>query len=233
FGLHPALSHTPPLRTVSRPAVARGTGPDAPTRGTIMAFNPFASFRKYQKYWMAGAVLVCMLTFVLCSGGMKGTGLDDILMALTRRRGESYVTISSRSYSHEDLNQLKEQRNAANDYMREATKLGVDQLEGHVKTMLREETKEDEKVAQRFIYQTCLGDLYMKLTREPRYFRGGTGLNDLIEFIMWRDLADKYNVQLSDDNVRELINQAIHARLWGFDSRMSLEVEWKVRSSHA
>src|SRR5205807_6903284 len=73
FGLRPALSHTTPLRAVSRPAVARGAGPQAPTRGRIMAFNPFASFRKHQKYWMAGAVLVCMLTFVLRSGGMKGS----------------------------------------------------------------------------------------------------------------------------------------------------------------
>ena len=84
-----------------------------------MAFNPFASFRKYQKYWMAGAVLVCMLTFVLCSGGMKGTGLDDLLLGWTRRRGEDYVKVNSRGYSYEELNQLKDQRNVANDFMRE------------------------------------------------------------------------------------------------------------------
>src|SRR5437868_7926479 len=134
-----------------------------------MAFNPFTTFQKYRKYWMAGSVLLCMTTFVMC-GGIKGTGLDDIFLSIFRRRGEDYVKVNNRGYSYEELNQLKEQRNVANDFMREATKLGMDQLEGHVKTMHREGSKEEDKQRNLIIYQTCMGNLYTKLTREPRYF---------------------------------------------------------------
>ena len=37
-----------------------------------MAFNPFTSFRKYQKFWMASLVLLSMITFVLCTGLGQG-----------------------------------------------------------------------------------------------------------------------------------------------------------------
>ena len=43
-----------------------------------MAFNPFTSFRKYQKFWMACILLLCMVTFVLCTG--VGGDLSDRLL---------------------------------------------------------------------------------------------------------------------------------------------------------
>src|SRR4051794_18886006 len=104
-----------------------------------MAFNPFASFRKHQKYWMAGAVLVCMLTFVLCSGGIRGTGLDDIIDRWTRKRGTEYVGVNGRSYSYEEVNKLKEQRAVANEFMREVTKYGMDRLKDRYEAILKEE----------------------------------------------------------------------------------------------
>ena len=33
-----------------------------------MAFNPFVSFQKNQKFWMAAVLILCMVTFVLCTG---------------------------------------------------------------------------------------------------------------------------------------------------------------------
>ena len=74
-----------------------------------MAFNPFTSFRKHQKFWMAGAVLVCMMTFVLCSGGIRGTGLDDLLMNMFgRRHGEVMVQANGRKYYSDDLSRTQE-----------------------------------------------------------------------------------------------------------------------------
>jgi len=182
-----------------------------------MAFNPFHSFRKHQKYWMAGAVLVCMMTFVLCSGGMKGMGIDDLILGWTRKRGSDYVKVNGRGYTYEAITELKTQRSVANDFMRELTKTGMAKLEYFVKERKNEEKPSDQLKAQIEVGQVCLGDLYNKLTSDQRYFRGGTKLDDLVEFLIWRDIADKYNIQLTDDMVRELVNRCVHAQMWGFD----------------
>ena len=47
-----------------------------------MAFNPFHSFRKYNKWVFAGLVLMAMFTFVLSSGMGKG----DIFQSVSPRR---------------------------------------------------------------------------------------------------------------------------------------------------
>ena len=49
-----------------------------------MAFNPLANFQKYKKIWMASTILLCMVTFVLCSG-FGGSG-DQANENLTLRR---------------------------------------------------------------------------------------------------------------------------------------------------
>jgi hypothetical protein len=204
-----------------------------------MAFNPFASFRKHQRYWMAAAVLVCMLTFVLCSGGMKGTGLDDVLLRLFRRSGEEYARVNNRRYGYEEFQELKNQRNIANDFMRELTKLGYDQISNRLKNIKSQEKAGDAADQQ---YQQTLAVLSASLQdlaekyREPRYFHGGTKLDDLVEFILWRDLADKYNVQLTDDMVKELVNQGVHADgriVWSFDTDTSRDLQYKMRMTHS
>jgi len=45
-----------------------------------MAFNPFTSFRKHQKVWMASVLLLCMVTFVLCTG--VGGDLSERLLRM-------------------------------------------------------------------------------------------------------------------------------------------------------
>jgi hypothetical protein len=208
-----------------------------------MAFNPFASFRKYQKYWMAAAVLVCMLTFVLCSGGMKGTGLDDLILVFTRRRGDEYARVNNRRYTYEDLQELKNQRNLANDFMRELTKIGYDQMVVRMKNVKSQEKPGDasdrEYQQTMAIFGACMQDLADKY-REPRYFQGGTKLDDLVDFILWRDLADKYGVNLTDEAVKDLVYRAVHAvhtgskiALWVFDADTSRDLQYKLRATHS
>src|SRR5579862_557943 len=179
-----------------------------------MAFNPFHSFRKYQKYWMAGAVLVCMLTFVLCSSGMRGTGLDDwFLKTFGGRRGEVLVKINGKNYYSDDIAELKNQRIVANDYMLKLSEIAVKRLTAIIKdTEMAGDTDEQNKMAMSLLSlrKTCLNDLFTKLNRDSRFFRGGTKLDDLIEFILWRDLADKYKIQVTDDVARDLVRNAVH-----------------------
>ena len=50
-----------------------------------MAFNPFHGFRKHQKVVFAMLTILCMLTFVLCSG--MGGDLGERIMYLFGGRG--------------------------------------------------------------------------------------------------------------------------------------------------
>ena len=92
-----------------------------------MAFNPFVSFRKYQKFWMATILLVCMITFVLCTG--VGGDLSERLLNLFRgHQGKVWATLDGRSIYSDDFEKLKIQRNMINDFMQESMKVaGVNQ----------------------------------------------------------------------------------------------------------
>src|SRR5262249_18264709 len=63
-------------------------------------------------------------------------------------------------------------------------------------------------------------------------FHGGTKLDDLIEFILWRDLADKYNVQVTPDLIKEYISEACHGPMWNYDNDAAREVQARVRATH-
>jgi hypothetical protein len=200
-----------------------------------MAFNPFSSFRKYQKYWMAGAVLVCMFTFVLCSGGIRGTGLDDLIFRwFPGRRGEYLVKVNNRKYFYEDMTQLKQQRKIANDYLVELMRIGVKRLTTNIQEL---KSATDLNPNDRFllgIREVCLDDLFTRLNRDTRYFSGGTKLDELIDFIVWRDLADKYGVNVTDELVKEFVRNACHGKWWGYDdSDADLQAQFNIRGQHA
>jgi hypothetical protein len=205
-----------------------------------MAFNPFSNFRKYQKYWMASAVLVCMMTFVLCGSGMGSKGLDDWIIKLTRRHGQDYAKVNGRGYTYEDFSEIKNQRNIANDFMRELTKIAYDKIVDQIKKIKSAASSgqalddNSQKILQ--ICSACMEDLGNKYNGQQRYFQGGTKLDDLVDFILWRDLADKYDVRLTDDAVNLLVMQAVFATgrtsLWPFDSDISRELQYKLRGTH-
>jgi hypothetical protein len=200
-----------------------------------MAFNPFHSFRKHQKYWMAGAVLVCMLTFVLCGAGMGSKGLDDLVMTYFRPKGEELVSINGRNYHYPDLTKLKENRQIANDYMRELLKTAVKTMQRYItQAKASQQEKSDENLKRQVaLIELCMNDLTDKLDT-PRYFRGGTKLDDLIDFILWRDLADKYGIEVNRDLLAQMIVEASHAypNVWNFSSDASRMVQAYVANSH-
>ncbi len=180
-----------------------------------MAFNPFAHFHRYKRTFMALAVLLCMVTFVLCSGGMKGMGLDDVLLKIFGNRGgDVIVEINGTSYRYEQLDALKKQRAIANDFMRELLKIAIDRLEAGIK---QQETsgKSDPRMQFRLsLHKQCAADLQNKLERSSRYFLGGAKLDDLVDFIIWRDLATKNGVTITNEALGSYIRNACHALLW-------------------
>src|SRR4051794_33107278 len=83
-----------------------------------MAFNPFHSFRKYNKVVFAGLTLLCMVTFILSSGMGRG----DFFSQMTdwfggRVSRHAYVTLYGKTYTTQEIQETDYQRRLANEYM--------------------------------------------------------------------------------------------------------------------
>src|SRR6516164_8700100 len=97
-----------------------------------MAFNPFTSFRKYQKFWMATILLLCMITFVLCTG--VGGDLSDRLVHLfAPRRGDAVAELNSYNVYRRELDDLRQRRDIADLFMRRASQIAVTGLKERMK----------------------------------------------------------------------------------------------------
>src|SRR5205807_3669122 len=95
----------------------REPGRDAVIEGFDMAFNPFTSFRKYQRFWMATVLLLCMITFVLCTG--VGGDLSQRLLELFRKQeGSPLARVDGHNVFNKELTDLREQRNMANEFLK-------------------------------------------------------------------------------------------------------------------
>src|SRR6476661_5041081 len=96
-----------------------------------MAFSPFAAFQKNQKFWMAGVLLLCMTTFVFCTG--VGGDVSDRVLGWFRGRGKTLVEVGSYRLGHGDLVQLRSQRNAANEFMRKTATVAIQNIGDQLK----------------------------------------------------------------------------------------------------
>src|SRR5262249_32262572 len=117
-----------------KPGKSAGTGAGRRNEGLIMAFSLIHNFRKYQKFWMASILLLCMITFVLCTG-VGGDLRDFIISASAGRGGTEVPTVKVYRVYEKDLRDLQPRRNLADVYMREATRFAIAQMEGKLKNI--------------------------------------------------------------------------------------------------
>src|SRR5262245_23224382 len=110
-----------------------------------MAFNPFTSFRKYQKFWMAILTIVAMVTFVLCSGLGQGDLGDRIIRAFGFRKGPMLAKAGGSEFYEFELRQLKTQRTVANDALRKCVEASLNSMRERRKEMAAEKVKEEQK----------------------------------------------------------------------------------------
>jgi hypothetical protein len=180
-----------------------------------MAFNPFVSFRKYQKFWMASLVLLSMITFVLCAG-IGGGGLEDMLSRLFGRKGQEVASLYGRSVTREQLYRLKLQRQVANEFMRKAADLSLKHLTQIQKDLYKSKAKSKEKADPKRLQEehtinAMLADL-QEVLKKPRYFEGGIKLQDLLDFMLWQHEADQLGVRLEQPQLALLIQRGIHGQ---------------------
>ena len=173
-----------------------------------MAFNPFAGFQKNKKFWMAAVLLLCMVTFIFCTG-LKGDLADKILVLFSRNRGPTVVEVGSYRLTRFDLESLRSNRNMVNEYMRQCCEMTIANMQG----ILQKEKdkispkggKEQEKHLQEL---TKLRSQQMSLEerlRKPRFFPGGVKLDDLVEFKLWQIQADRLGIRLDDEHLDQLV----------------------------
>lgn len=95
-----------------------------------MAFNPFTSFRRYQKAIFATMAIVCMLLFVVSSGGAGADLLNQFTDWFSRGRGgsgDAAASIDGRKIGQEDVANVIQQRKLASTYMESVTELAHQQ----------------------------------------------------------------------------------------------------------
>jgi hypothetical protein len=199
-----------------------------------MALHPLRTFQKNRKFWMAAILLVCMITFVLCTG-LQGGDFADWLMRFFRSSGPEAVQIANRKVTVRELEDLKRRRETANDYMTRAAQMIVAQLRSRIEGAGREPNEEKRRleIQQAQLIQTQLLD---KLSR-PRYFRGGTGLEGLLDFLVWREQADRLNIRLTDDAVVDLVAWELRSggqagQYTGWGAEMSREIQRRMFKSY-
>ncbi len=170
-----------------------------------MAFNPSHTFQKNRRFWMAAILMICMVSFVFCTG-MKGD-MAERFGWLFGRRGTVVAVVGGRNVSSQDLYDLKMQRNVANEFMRNCTEIAFKKVS---KIAFEEKMRKDDKNPQareQFLFQlfNIRTTLYERKAR-PRYFDLGVKFDDLLEFKLWQAVADKLDIRLDDDHVNSLLD---------------------------
>jgi hypothetical protein len=175
-----------------------------------MAFNPFTSFRKYQKIWMPIILLLCMATFVLCSGS-KGDFSEWLLGLFGRREGAAIAKVGGRSVYRKDLYDLKEQRNAVNEFMKRASEFAIKKLNALADSPEIQKMPQGPERTQLLAHLTeYKGRLEARAVR-ARYFGTGVTLDELVDFKVWLHEADRLGVNLIPEHVKALLNDDLFA----------------------
>ncbi len=192
-----------------------------------MAYNPFASFRKNQKFWMAMVLLLCMVTFVLCTG-VSGDLSDVILKWFGGQRGTELARLDGRRLYSKEMNALKLQRNMANDFMKLACKRTIDNINFQKRELNEKDPQKRAFLLARF---EAIQQLLETRLRNPRYFGSGVKLEELMDFKIWLHEADRLNIQLAPEIVQYMVDAEMFAKYSGFawHSQAAQEIYWEIR----
>ena len=169
-----------------------------------MAFNPFTNFRKNQKFWMPVILLLCMVTFVLCTG-TRGDLIDLLLKG--RQEGTPFAKVGGHNVYRKDFDDLKDQRNMVNEFMKRSLESAIKNLNmimGSDKLTPEQRQKELPRVAQA---KADLERRYLK----PRYFGTGVKFDELVDFKVWLHEADRLGINLVPNDVKNLLNTELFA----------------------
>ncbi|MSU77468.1 MAG: hypothetical protein EXS16_05145 [Gemmataceae bacterium] len=167
-----------------------------------MAFNFLGSFQKNQRFWMAAILLICIFTFVFCTGGVDS---DRLLKMIISRPGTSIATVGGRSISEQELTDLKQLRRMTNTFMKVSADHAIRRLSAEIFKLQKDDNAKNAEARKKELprltaYRESLAARKAKL----RYFEIGDKFDDLIEFKIWQAVADRLGIHLEDDHVMDL-----------------------------
>jgi hypothetical protein len=177
-----------------------------------MAFNPFHAFRKHQKVLLACITLVAMFSFILCSGlASKSDVVFEFFANLFggKVRYPPVTTLYGRSVNTAEVAALHRQRQLAQEALGAAYGLAGAELQKKLKDKLGD-LKETSPEAQKEIrdlqmQQQQLQDLL--LWREIMMFQDMGKLDNLLDFMVWRQQAEKLGVVLTPEALNEALKR--------------------------
>jgi hypothetical protein len=228
-----------------------------------MAFNPFHTFRKYQKVLLAILAIFCMFVFVLQFG--RGDPIERLMSYFGAgrsgfRQGQLVTTLHDKKVYEGDLSQVQFRRDLATGFLIYAANEGgvkkvldmagelpkegplpTDQLgqmvakwaglltsqqrqaaflvpiyaEQDLPVLLRMAAEAADKPDQQDKARNAVelargiqvqGWLYSRRDSKEFYFGGGPKTSDLLDFLVWRDVADRLGITLTEDQVIHAVN---------------------------
>ena len=171
-----------------------------------MAFNVLHTFQKNRRFWMATILMVCMVSFVFCTG-MKGD-MAERLSNMFSGKGTAVFQIDGHTYGTQQLYELRTQRNLANKLLINCSDMAIKKLNKQFFELDKKQDAAPGKEAQARVerlteIEALRQSIALKKSR-PRYFDGGVKYDDLVEFTMWQAVADKLGIYIDEDHVKYL-----------------------------
>jgi hypothetical protein len=177
-----------------------------------MAFNPFHAFRKHQKVLLACITLVAMFSFILCSGlASRSDVVFEFFANLFggRARYPQVTTLYGKTVNTAEVAALHRQRQLAQEALGAAYSLAGAELQKKLRDKLGD-LKENSADAQKEFaaiqqQQQQLQDLL--LWREIMMFQDMGKLDNLLDFMVWRQQAEKLGIVLTPDALNEALRK--------------------------
>jgi hypothetical protein len=201
-----------------------------------MAFNPFVTFQKNQKFWMAAILLLCMITFVFCTG-LGGSDLGERLIYWLKKRGPTLVALNGQNLTYEDFARLRVQRRMVNEFMRQCADVAVKDITQKMQEFAKQPAGNDpKKVEERKKVLTELSAYQLSLIerlRKPRFFDGGDKFDELIDFKVWQTQADRLGINLLEEDVDLMVRMEFFSPKYDFISYEQLQrAEYAARQGN-
>src|SRR5207253_1176542 len=114
--------------------------------------------------------------------------------------------LDGRTIYSQELHDLKDQRLLAEKYTRKTFEI----LDRRITEFLKQPAKQGNKddIILRAKAKEIKEDIERRLAKKF-YWDTGTKLEELVDFIMWRKVADRLNIDLVDKSVVELFDEEI------------------------
>ncbi len=167
-----------------------------------MAFNPLHSFQKNKRFWMAAILMICMVSFVFCTG-MRGDMSERIPHLFRWSTGPAVATIDGRNISKRDLDELRTQRKLANTYMKHCNDLAFKNVTRRFYEFSKnvDNDKEFEKRREGLFHLEKMRATFAQRKTRDSYFDIGFKFDDLLEFKLWQAEADRLGIRFEEEHV--------------------------------